>query len=149
MQAFKNLYRGRIRRRSTSNQIEYRYQRLQHSHNWQFVIFFPNTENNINIGPKCHDILLQANLDTALIFFQQTKIDSFVNTTITAKNVNNCRQLMSIFHHQSTYHTFCSNLLENRCRQPVTIFILCMLPNIGNGSSADNEYRQISTSIRF
>lgn len=102
---------------------------------------------SVTIGPKWQQ---SCDLNSASIFFQQKKIDAFDNDNEpSGHDIDCCRQLIPLFHLKSTYHCFRSNLLANKLRHPVSLFILCTLPGGGYGSSFDNECRSISAFFCF
>lgn len=91
----------------------------------------------VNFGPSCLSKYATQDINNCILFIREERAPQQTSS------VQNCRQLLSQFGHQSTYYQYRANLhiFQDLKLQPTIIFTLCMLPSAGFGFSLENECR--------
>lgn len=90
-----------------------------------------------------------------LFFFRKRllhpSLHTSTSTAITAPiaDFKSCPQLSSTFDNRSTYFGYRVDLLENILQEPVTVLMLCSLPNVVFGSLCGHSYRSVSLFFRL
>lgn len=115
------------------------------------LLLQPLHSNAVSVGPRCNSYIVNKNLSMSSLLLIEKRAELYLKkyddiSRLVSKEINieDVRQLFTLFQHPSTYLNYRSHLLEGRLTRPATIFTLSKYPTRGFGMSINNKTRQLS-----